>query len=386
MRVLHVVSSIDPKAGGPAVALSGLAMAQAAAGLRVSVLATWISGGNLDVAETFRRQGIDVRLIGPCRAPFNRHPELVDAVTEAVAQADIVHIHSLWEEVQHQAARAAYRRHIPYIIRPCGMLDPWSLAQSRWKKKLYMLWRLRKNLNRACALHFTADTERDLTRPLKLKAPAIVEPNGIDLKEFEHLPPRGGFRAKHGIAPDRPMAMFLSRLHPKKGLELLIPAFAQATAGQLSSALLVIVGPDAEGYQAKIEDLVARHGLRDRVIFAGMLRGADRVAALADADVFVLPSHQENFGIAVVEALAAGTPVIISDQVNIHQQISRAQVGAVVPLDIDRLAGEIGRWLGDGTLRGEAGRRARPFVWESYSFDEIARRWVGHYQELAPAR
>lgn len=152
MRVLHVISSIDPKAGGPAAALAGLVSAQAAVGLQVSVLASWTPEANLDAAENLRRKGVDVRLIGPCRGPFRSHPDIAPASAQTVAQADVVHIHALWEEVQHQAARAARRQKVPYIIRPCGMLDPWSLAQSRWKKKIYMLWRLRKDLR--CARRF----------------------------------------------------------------------------------------------------------------------------------------------------------------------------------------------------------------------------------------
>jgi glycosyltransferase involved in cell wall biosynthesis len=119
------------------------------------------------------------------------------------------------------------------------------------------------------------------------------------------------------------------------------------------------------------------------VLVVGPQYGADRVAVLADADVFALPSYSENFGVAVVEALAVGRPVIISDQVNIHAEISAARVGAVIPLDVDRLAGELRRWLGDEQLRRDAAGRARPFVWGTYDWDQIARHWAGHYARLA---
>jgi glycosyltransferase involved in cell wall biosynthesis len=214
---------------------------------------------------------------------------------------------------------------------------------------------------------------------LHLTAPAIIEPNGVDLDECRDLPPMGTFRAKHAEVAGQPLVLFLSRLHPKKGLELLIPAFARAKTGD---ARLVIAGPDADGYQAKLEGLVRQHGLAERVLFTGMLHGRDRLEALADADLFVLPSYQENFGIAVVESLATGTPVLISDQVNIHTEISTAGVGGVVPTQVEPLARELTHWLSDHDLRLAAAARARDFVWQRYDWRQIARRWTTHYGAL----
>jgi glycosyltransferase involved in cell wall biosynthesis len=293
--------------------------------------------------------------------------------------ADIVHIHGLWEEPQHVAAGTARRLDVPYVFTPHGMLDPWSLRQSKWVKRLYMLLRLRKDLNRAAAIHYTTPIERNLAGVLNLKPPAIVEPNGLDMSEFNDLPPRGRFRAPFSIASDRPIVLFLSRIHPKKGLDLLVPAFAR---GNLADALLVIAGPDDAGYRGEVERMIADNALTGRVLFTGMLKGAARIEALVDADLFALPSYQENFGIAVAESLACGTPVVISDQVNIHPEITAAGVGGVVPLDADRLAGELHRWMTDTPLRQSAVERARPLVRERYDWNQIARRWREHYSRL----
>jgi glycosyltransferase involved in cell wall biosynthesis len=260
------------------------------------------------------------------------------------------------------------------------MLDPWSLSQSRLKKRVYMLWRLRRNLNTATALHFTSSVERDLTAPLRLRPPAIVEPNGLDLSEFETLPPAGTARRRFGVTTSR-MVLFLSRLHPKKGLELLIPAFAKA---KLDDTTLVLAGPDADGYQAKLEDIVARQGLpAEAVLFAGMQRGVERLSAMADADLFVLPSYQENFGIAVAEALAAGCPVLISDQVNIWQEIKAAGVGGVVAPAVEPLTGALREWMDDSARRTEAATRAKLFARDRYDWRALARRWAEHYHGLA---
>lgn len=379
MRILHVISSIAPQTCGPAIALAGLTAALVQEGVEATIAATYRRDEGTAAAELFRRSGTRVRLIGPARDPLCRHPDLVPVLEELIAEADIVHIHALWEQIQHDAARLARRRGVPYIIRPCGMLDPWSLAQGRLKKRLYLRWRLRHHLDAAQAIHFTTYLEHQASAALKLRSRVVVEPNGVNLQEFAALPPCGTWRAAHPELGSRPVVLFLGRLHLKKGLELLIPAFAQAGIGD---AVLVIAGPGAPGYRRHLDELIAQHLLQQRVIFTGMLTGADRIAALVDAELFVLPSHAENFGNAVVEALAAGTPVVTSDQVGLHAEIAAAGVGGVVPLVPEALASELTRWLGDVSLRRGAAARARPFVQECFDWRKIARRWVSHYEHL----
>jgi len=380
IRVLHVISSLDPRAGGPAVAIKGFAAAQKQCGIEPVVIATYRDGESDSIAADLIRQGITVSRIGPAGGALRRHSQIVPKLTELIAAADVVHIHALWEEIQHQAAVVARRLGKPYIYRTCGMLDPWSLAQGRLKKKLYMRWRMRANLQGATALHFTAELERDLTAPLKLAGESIIEPNGLSFAEFENLPARGSFRARYPQLGNRLVVLFLSRIHKKKGLDLLIPAFA---AAQRRGAALVIAGPDDVGYGSVMKKLADDRGIGGDVIFAGMLHGIDRLAAMNDADLFVLPSYQENFGIVVVEAMATGRPVIISDQVNIHREVVAARVGAVVPTQIEPLTQELTRWLADAELRESTSRRALTFVRERYDWQKIACRWKEHYHNIA---
>jgi glycosyltransferase involved in cell wall biosynthesis len=147
--------------------------------------------------------------------------------------------------------------------------------------------------------------------------------------------------------------------------------------------VLVIVGPDADGYGDEIRALAKQHGVVDRLLFTGMLRGRNRIEAFVDADLFALPSYQENFGISVVEALASGCPVLISDQVNIHREIAAGGVGGVVPTEVEPLARELGRWIGDESLRRAAGARGPAFVRERYDWNRIAEHWAAHYASLA---
>jgi glycosyltransferase involved in cell wall biosynthesis len=379
LRILHVISGLDPQNGGPTTALMGMAQSQVGVGLDVTILATWKIPDGLPVAEQLRAHGVKVIHVGPAKGKLSRHPMLAVETDRAVATADIVHIHGLWEEAQHQAARAAQRRGVPYVITPHGMLSPWNLSQSKWGKKLFLRWRLRKNLDRAAAIHYTCDVERDLVAPLKIKAKPIVERLGLDLAEFRNLPPRGAFRAKWPQLQDKPFILFLGRIDYKKGLDILIPAFA---AARLADTPLVIAGPDRDRYESTVRALVAHHHLHDRVIFTGMLHGRDRLEAYVDATLFALTSHQENFGITVIEAMACGCPVLISDQVNIHSEVTQSGGGEVVPMTIRAISAALEKWMPDEAARQTSGAVGRAFVMDRYGWNTVAREWKAHYEML----
>jgi glycosyltransferase involved in cell wall biosynthesis len=379
MHVLHVTPSLDPRAGGTTTALVALAHAQKDFGLQVTVASTFAADFRADSVDRLRESGIPVYLIGPNRKLLAYHPNIAATISPLIEAADIVHVHALWEEIQHQTAGIARRFNKPYLFTPHGMLDPWSLSQGRLKKKIYLALRLRRDLVRASALHFADELERDLAAGLQLSTPALVERHVVDLSEFQTLPPKDQFRQRYPQLGNRPIVLFLSRLHPKKGLDLLIPAFAKL---KTRDAVLVLAGPGDDRYVSHLKDLAQQHGVLECTLFTGMLFGIDRVAAMVDADVFVLPSHQENFGIVVIESLAASTPVIISDQVNIHRQITQAEVGQVVPVDVDAIAGAIDRYLTDKELRLLTAEKSRPFVWKAYDRDLIARHWVDHYSNI----
>jgi glycosyltransferase involved in cell wall biosynthesis len=379
MRVLHVISGIDPRSGGPSAALAGLLPAQVKAGIDVTVAATHSESFDRSIATALERAGVNVKLIGPTRGALKGHRDIRPRLSRLVPDVDVVHIHGLWEEIQHEAAKTARDRAKPYVMTPHGMLTPWSLAQSRLRKRLYLLWRLRAHLDGASAIHYTTPMERDLSASLRLRAPAIVQTLGVDLAEFATLPERGSFRRQFPAIGERRLIVFLGRIHPGKGLEYLVPALASMAHRHVT---LAVVGPDSDGYQTAIEALAATHGVQDRVVFTGMMRGAARVAALVDADVFCLPSDHENFGVVVVEALAAGTPVVVSDHVAICGEVRAGGVGSVVPTGVKALAPELDRWFSDDVLRQQAAERARPFVWERYDWQPIGRQWVAHYTRL----
>jgi len=380
MKVLHVASNIDAASGGPAVAIGGLVRAQRDAGLSPTLVLTYPGGRSADYATVLSADGIPTVAIGPCGGKINRHPDIRPTLERLVAGADVVHIHALWEDIQHHAAVVCRKRGVPYVITPHGMLDPWSLRQRAWLKKLFMLWRVRHDLERAALLHYITSAERDLAAPLKLRPASVVEPIGLDDDEFAVLPPRGAFRSRHSIAFDRKIVLFLGRIHYKKGLDLLIPAFA---SGAPSDALLVIAGPDHTNYLATARRLVQEAGLGDRTLFTGMLRGPERIEALVDGDVFALSSYQENFGIAVVEAMACGVAVVVSDQVNSCTEVTESDAGIVVRTKVEAVGDAIRTLLSDDAARAAMGRRGRVHARSKFGWSTIATNWTKHYQSVA---
>ncbi|MEM9913778.1 MAG: glycosyltransferase [Planctomycetota bacterium] len=380
MRILHVMSDLDPRSGGTTEALVGMAAAQHHAGLDVRVVVSAKEGHQNDKAEVLEALGINMQLVGPATGSLLRHPQLKPVLNQATQDADVVHVHGLWEDAQHLACRAAQRTQTPYVVSPHGMLDPWSLSQSALKKKMYLALRLRRNLNRATAMHFTTEGERRAVAPLALKCPPLVETLGLDLTEFDPPPEPGGFRALCPELGDRTIVVFLSRLHHKKGLDLLIPAFAQASDER---HVLALVGPAAsDEYEQQLRALAKDSGVADRVVFAGMLRGADRLKAFVDAAFFALPSYQENFGIVVAEALACGRPVLISDKVNLSDFVEEQQVGRVVTTDVDAVAQAIREMLADEKGLAATGRRAAEAARQAFDWPKIGERWRDHYAKL----
>lgn len=390
MRVLHVISGIDPVNGGPTNALLGLTAAQARLGMVVMVVATWQQPAGRDNAQAFRDQGVSVRMIGPAAGALSRHPQIAPVLCEQIGSADIVHIHALWEEIQHRTARLCQELGKPYLIRPCGGFQPWAMRQGWLKKRLYLAIRLRRNLDRAAAIHCTSGAERDAVMAMRLRAPAIVEPNGVDMRAFSSVTREQGrvflseMLAKQGIAlGERKVVIFLGRLHPSKGLDVLVPAFIDAAKRGAGDAMLVIAGPEQDhGTAVMVRRSAAEAGLADRIVMTGMLSRQQSAKALAGADLFALTSYTENFGISVIEALAAGCPVIISDQVEVQETIRGAGVGEVMPLDRTATAEALMRWLGDDALRRAAGAKARQFAAKHFDWNQIAMRWGGHYAKL----
>ncbi|AHF92572.1 glycosyl transferase family 1 [Opitutaceae bacterium TAV5] len=383
MRTLHLINSMNPAFGGLAAHLRSLVPELSALGHPSEI-------ASLDAPDAMFLPAIPARVhaLGPVRPGFGYAPRLRPWLRETADRFDAVVVHGLWQ-YHGLATRLAFAPGGPprQFIFPHGMLDPWfkrTYPLRHFRKWVYWWLAERRILRDAAAVLFTCEEERRLARqtfPGSSYRERVVA-YGVAAPPDEPARQRAAFFALYPDLRDRPCWLFLGRIHPKKGVELLIDAYAALRAGDDTLPRLVIAGPCADaGYLGRLQARAAKACPPGAVHWPGMLAGDVKWGALRAAEAFVLPSHQENFGIAVVEALACGTPVLISDQVNIWREIIADAAGLVEP---DTAAGTLrllGRWR---ALEPEAGRHVRTAARRSflkrYEIGAVARSLVAALQ------
>jgi glycosyltransferase involved in cell wall biosynthesis len=262
------------------------------------------------------------------------------------------------------------------------MLNPWSLGQSRLKKKIALAFGYKRMLNHAAFLHYGNLDERRLTEGLHLTPPAKIVPNGIFLEEFDSLPEKGAFRAEHPELAGAKLVLFLSRLHYQKGLDILADAFA-IVARQFPDARLVVAGPD-DGARSDFEARIARLGIAPRVHLVGPVYGPEKLAALRDCDCFCLPSRHEGFSIAVLEALACQAPVVITPGCH-FPEVKESNSGIIADLDASAIAAGIAAMLGDPAAARQMGQNGRNLVVSRFTWPQLAKELIDNYRQVIPA-
>lgn len=355
MRVMLAVASFHPDSGGPARSVSGLAAALAQAGLTVGV---WAADQSAAATEFLGRDSGVVRLRGSAG----------DALAQFGA-VDVIHDNGIWLPHNHRLATLARARHIPRVVSTRGMLEPWALNHKRWKK--HLAWHIyqKRDLLGAAVLHATAASEAAQLGRLGLKRPIQVVPNGVNLPAAAgpHLP-TSGLRT----------AMFLGRVHPIKGLPLLVEAWARVRP---AGWRMRVVGPQEARHRAEVEALVAQAGLTGDWDFVGALAGDAKRQAFEEASLFILPTHSENFGIAVAEALAHGLPVLTTRGAP-WEALQAEGCGWWAPVSVEGLAAA----LTDAARRspGELqamGWRGREWMRREYSWKSVAEGMRQMYEE-----
>lgn len=387
MRLLHVIPYYAPAwaYGGAVRAVTDLTRAQAAAGHRVYVLTTDTLNPRKRIdAREETIDGVQVTRVpnvsNALRARLNLSTPIgLRQTARRLIEAhgiEVVHCHELRTVENLWLASLVNRLGMPLVLSPHG-----TLPHATGRQRIKQLWdrafgrRLLPAFDTVIAL--TASETADARAlwaasgvPLPDDRVAIV-PNGVHLEDFDDLPDPAPFRARWGLGAG-PVVLFLGRLHRRKGLQLLVPAFAQATGDQ-PGARLLIAGPD-EGMRATLEALAGEHGVADRVVFTGMLAGADKLAALAAADLFALPAVGEGFSMAVLEAMACGLPVLLTPGCH-FPEAAEAGAGLVVTREVDALRDALRDLLAELDRRAAMGRAARALVEAGYT-------WAGIVSQL----
>jgi glycosyltransferase involved in cell wall biosynthesis len=371
MRILNVTQTYFPflEFGGPPVKVRALSEALAQRGHQVTVLtADWgleerATLGNVKAPVCERsRFGWEVRENGveavylPTRfrsRALSWNPGLKRFCRERVADFDIVHIFGLYDFLGPAAASSCRRNGVPYVVEPIGMFVP--IVRSVWRKRMYHLFLGHRMLAGSRSIIATSEQEASELQSAGMASGKIVlRRNGVEVPKA--FPERGMFRAGHGIPADVKLILFLGRLSAKKSPEVLLQAYALLCNSTNPADLrLVFAGPDEAGMRARLEAMAERLGISGQVYFCGALFGADKWAAYRDCDIFVLPSQNENFGNTAAEALAAGTPVVVTDKCGIAPLLKEVG-GLVVPHDTAAISVAIGRILFEPGLHARLAR------------------------------
>ena len=385
MRLLHVVPGLSPRFGGPSTAALEMVRELARQGLAVELATTDADvGGNVIPPPEWSAEDGAVPVScfpSPTLQKYGYSPALNRWLRAHVQEFDLLHVHAFFSYATLCAARWARRRAVPYVLRPIGHLNPWPMAQNGLAKRVYLELLGRRDLEGAAAIHCTSEYEVEAVSRLGIAGRLVAIPLGLNGIVEEREPDGVGFRRRHGLPPDRALVVFLSRLHPKKGLDLLLPA-ARALADQGYEFVLALAGSGEKGYEAAVRDLVAANGVGDVVAFTGFLEGSEKYDLLREADVFVLPSYDENFGLAVVEAMSMGVPVVISERVGLHREVAAYDAGVVTPLDAREIARSLGRLLDDRELRRRLGENGKRLVRDRYQWSSVGRQLVELYESI----
>lgn len=377
MKVLHIIPSVAPVRGGPSQAILQLVHALKSRNLDVEIATTNDNGAdllNVPLQQRINYQQVPVWFF-PRFSPkissfreFAFSSQLTKWLSQNISNYNILHVHAIFSYPSTAAMTIAQRQKVPYIIRCIDQLSEWSLQQGAQKKQIYLNLIESSNLKGSSALHFTSFKEQQEAAKLNLKSPSFILPNGFS-PSLNLIDARQRLRQFLGVSNDEKIILFMSRLHPKKGLEYLIPALGKLSHQNFT---FVLAGNGTPEYEAEIDLLLLSAGIHKRTYRLGFVAGEMKDLLLQGADMFALTSHSENFGIAVLEAMAAGLPVIITPGVALADFVQQYQLGYITELNIDAIASSIEFFLNYPEISKKMGDRARQLVLEKYTWQQIS--------------
>ena len=384
MNVLHVTPSMSPTWGGPVIVVSELIPALYDEGIHCEIATTrgHRVGADITGPEGVPTHVFDTGLAARLWTAYSR--DLARFLDDSITRFDLIHIHEIWHYAGYAAFLAAKKRNLPCVVTIHGELSEWSLQHKAWKKLIYRKAILDRVLRNADALHAITFPEKDRIAELGYNTPVTVAPNGIDPTPYDNLPDPSEFLDRFPILKGKRVILFLGRLNPKKGLDILARSFS-ALKSRFPDVVLLIAGPDEEGTRHMMESILESQGNLDRTVFTGMLTGTEKLAAMSCADIFVLPSYSEGFSIAILEAMAARLPVVITDNCD-FPEVAKHGAGFVVEANDAPVAQAIGTLLSDANLRARMGQMGRELVTERYTWKAAASTLADLYKSLVSDR
>lgn len=384
MRITHFLTRFNLADGGVVRAVLDMCALLASRGHAVTVLTCDAT----DVPDAWKTGGAGVptvRLVDRPRLPggmFARSQ--LRAIEPLLTQSEVVHLHACWTSANNQLGRMCRRIGTPYVLSVHGMLDDWCMGQKTTKKKLYLAVAGRRTLEEAALVHCTAGAELEQSRKWYPRGTGLVVPLIFDLEPYRNPPgpdlADGAFgpAGTGDIDPDRPVVLFLSRIHMKKGVDVLVRTAAELKRRGVVCRTLIAGTGDAP-YEREIRSLIAELGLGDDIRLLGLVTGATKVSLYERADVFALPTSQENFGFVFPESLACRTPVVTTRGVDIWPELGQSGGAIIAERTPEAFADAIAGLLADPTRRDAMGEAGRAWVLEHLNPDAIAARFEEMY-------
>ncbi|MBX3395592.1 MAG: glycosyltransferase [Phycisphaerae bacterium] len=378
MKILHITQSLDPSWGGIARVLPLLAGELERAG-QTSRIAT-LSGDRFGRPPTVECAEV-ISFEARAGSKLGKSPAFDREIGSLVGWADVVHLHGLWSAQNWSTGRAARKQNKPYIMTPHSMMMPWAWRRSAWKKRPIGWLFEHGNLRHAARLHALAEGEAQHIRALGFNQKVVVIPNALNPGEFQNLPPATSLEERFPAAKGAKWVLFLGRVAEQKGIiEALRACFDTLASGE--SWHLFVVGPDEFGITPMLQAAVMRKGLRERVTFTGMLGAEDVRACLGRASVLLQPSKSEGMSMSILEAMAAGLPVIISDSCNMPE-VEEHGAGRVVAPERRSIASALRQMVGiSDEERRQMGLRGRELICKRYCWPVVIPRYVEMYREV----
>lgn len=383
MKILMAIPYLATVYGGPSKVVQELAQSLGRKGVSVDLIATNANGAkklNVPLGNWIEKDGYRVRYFD-C---VHQNDAILSVflgswLAKHAPDYNVVHTNNVFAPTMSIARWICKKRGVPYITTPHGMLEPWALSYKASKKKLYYKHFEVPTLKAASAIHVLNSLEADNVNALGFKQTAVI-PNGLHREEFETLPDPDIFYQQFPNIKSKKIILFLGRIDPKKGLDLLAPAFAKAHQ-QFLDTHLVLAGPDSIDFLPTARDYFIQAGCIEAVTFTGMLTGDLKRSALAAASVYVAPSYSEGFSMSVLEGMAAGLPCIITKACN-FPEAATAQAAHVVDVDADAIFSALHQVLSGSQQAQTMGERARQLVLQNYTWDCAAEKLVQLYQSI----
>ncbi|MEB3122095.1 MAG: glycosyltransferase [Snowella sp.] len=384
MKILFVIPALGSVYGGPSQCVLDLAEVLGRQGVDLDIVTTTANGANcLNIpTQIWMKENF-------YRIQYFSYSNFIDYkfswslsrwLFQNISNYDLVHTHAIFSYPTLPAHLSCRLYKIPYLMTPHGMLEPWALCYKSRKKKLYFNLFEKPSLQRASAIQILASTEAINVKQLGLKSPLVLVPNGIYHNDFQELPNSEIFYQKFPETRNKTLILFLGRIDPKKGLDLLAIAFEKVHA-QFPETHLVLAGPDNINFSPTVKAYFSEVNCLDSLTFTGMLTGNLKYATLAAADIYVAPSYSEGFSVSILEGMASGLPCVITTGCN-FPEATREKAALVVDIDSTQIGNALLWCLAHPEESKKMGDRARKLIFEKYTWNNIGKIMIETYKNI----